>query len=136
MLVIEITSNWECVNLTTCLSLQRNIRELKSWLPRNPMKLDKEALPDLEETDCYTAPFSRARIHQWVLGWEGSATDHKGFCSSLLSKGQRGSCWQMVTGNTKYQIWFYCLQVKICSLLLAPWLSFSNIIWNLTERWR
>nr|XP_020646071.1 anoctamin-3 [Pogona vitticeps] len=45
-------------------SLQRNMRQLKSWLPRNPMKLDKEALPDLEETDCYTAPFSRARIHQ------------------------------------------------------------------------
>lgn len=47
-------------------SFQRNMRELKSWLPRNPMKLDKEALPDLEETDCYTAPFSRARIHQYV----------------------------------------------------------------------
>lgn len=30
------------------------------------MKLDKEALPDLEETDCYTAPFSRARMHQWA----------------------------------------------------------------------
>lgn len=43
------------------------MRELKSWLPRNPMKLDKEALPDLEETDCYTAPFSRARIHQYVV---------------------------------------------------------------------
>lgn len=41
-------------------------RQIKSWLPRNPMKLDKEALPDLEETDCYTAPFSRARMHQWA----------------------------------------------------------------------
>lgn len=39
-------------------------RQIKSWLPRNPMKLDKEALPDLEESDCYTAPFSRARMHQ------------------------------------------------------------------------
>ncbi|GAA6070917.1 anoctamin-3 isoform X2, partial [Tachysurus ichikawai] len=39
-------------------------RQIKTWLPRNPMKLDKEALPDLEETDCYTAPFSRARMHQ------------------------------------------------------------------------
>ncbi|XP_048804208.1 anoctamin-3 isoform X1 [Lagopus muta] len=48
-------------------SLQRNMRELKSWLPRNPMKLDKEALPDLEETDCYTAPFSRARIHHFTI---------------------------------------------------------------------
>uniref|UniRef100_A0A8D0DK05 Anoctamin n=1 Tax=Salvator merianae TaxID=96440 RepID=A0A8D0DK05_SALMN len=37
------------------------------WLPRNPMKLDKEALPDLEETDCYTAPFSRARIHHFTI---------------------------------------------------------------------
>ncbi|XP_016394053.1 anoctamin-3-like [Sinocyclocheilus rhinocerous] len=45
---------------------QLRFRQLKSWLPRNPMKLDKEALPDLEETDCYTAPFSRARMHQYV----------------------------------------------------------------------
>ncbi|GAB0189768.1 anoctamin-3 [Grus japonensis] len=66
---IEITSRREHVNLISyCLSLQRNMRELKSWLPRNPMKLDKEALPDLEETDCYTAPFSRARIHQRYFG--------------------------------------------------------------------
>ncbi|KAG8564413.1 hypothetical protein GDO81_016451, partial [Engystomops pustulosus] len=48
-------------------SLQRNMRQLKSWLPRNPMKLDKEALPDLEETDCYTAPFSRARMHHFTI---------------------------------------------------------------------
>uniref|UniRef100_A0A4W3JJK4 Anoctamin n=1 Tax=Callorhinchus milii TaxID=7868 RepID=A0A4W3JJK4_CALMI len=40
---------------------------VKSWLPRNPMKLDKEALPDLEETDCYTAPFSRARAHHFTI---------------------------------------------------------------------
>uniref|UniRef100_A0A8C2CPA9 Anoctamin n=1 Tax=Cyprinus carpio TaxID=7962 RepID=A0A8C2CPA9_CYPCA len=43
------------------------VRQLKSWLPRNPMKLDKEALPDLEETDCYTAPFSRARMHHFTI---------------------------------------------------------------------
>ncbi|XP_063800407.1 anoctamin-3 isoform X5 [Pseudophryne corroboree] len=48
-------------------SLQRNMRQLKSWLPRNPMKLDKEALPDLEDTDCYTAPFSRARMHHFTI---------------------------------------------------------------------
>nr|XP_033784602.1 anoctamin-3 isoform X2 [Geotrypetes seraphini] len=48
-------------------SLQRKLRKWKSWLPRNPMKLDKEALPDLEETDCYTAPFSRARIHHFTI---------------------------------------------------------------------
>lgn len=47
-----------------CSRFQRRYRQAKSWLPRNPMKLDKEALPDLEETDCYTAPFSRARMHQ------------------------------------------------------------------------
>ncbi|KAM4734716.1 anoctamin-3 isoform 4-T4 [Anableps anableps] len=42
-------------------------QQIKSWLPRNPMKLDKEALPDLEETDCYTAPFSRARMHHFTI---------------------------------------------------------------------
>lgn len=49
-----------------CSRFQMKFRQFKSWLPRNPMKLDKEALPDLEETDCYTAPFSRARMHQYV----------------------------------------------------------------------
>ncbi|KPP60037.1 hypothetical protein Z043_121993, partial [Scleropages formosus] len=46
---------------------QLRLRQLKSWLPKNPMKLDKEALPDLEETDCYTAPFSRARMHHFTI---------------------------------------------------------------------
>ncbi|MGH0141656.1 UNVERIFIED_CONTAM: hypothetical protein FKN15_010469 [Acipenser sinensis] len=53
------------LNIRMPFRFQRNLRQLKSWLPRNPMKLDKEALPDLEETDCYTAPFSRARMHQY-----------------------------------------------------------------------
>ncbi|KAJ8333944.1 hypothetical protein SKAU_G00412630 [Synaphobranchus kaupii] len=49
------------------VGFQLRWRQLKSWLPRNPMKLDKEALPDLEETDCYTAPFSRARMHHFTI---------------------------------------------------------------------
>lgn len=47
-----------------CSRFHLKCQQIKSWLPKNPMKLDKEALPDLEETDCYTAPFSRARMHQ------------------------------------------------------------------------
>lgn len=35
-------------------------------MSQNPMVLDKSAFPDLDESDCYTGPFSRARIHQWV----------------------------------------------------------------------
>ncbi|XP_063800404.1 anoctamin-3 isoform X2 [Pseudophryne corroboree] len=57
----------ERMNIRMPFSLQRNMRQLKSWLPRNPMKLDKEALPDLEDTDCYTAPFSRARMHHFTI---------------------------------------------------------------------
>ncbi|MEE6499042.1 hypothetical protein FKM82_003294 [Ascaphus truei] len=57
----------ERMNIRMPFSLQRNMRQLKSWLPRNPMQLDKEALPDLEETDCYTAPFSRARMHHFTI---------------------------------------------------------------------
>ncbi|XP_054900189.1 anoctamin-3 isoform X2 [Poeciliopsis prolifica] len=42
-------------------------QQLKSWLPKNPMKLDKEGMPDLEDADCYTAPFSRARMHHFAI---------------------------------------------------------------------
>ncbi|EQB79203.1 anoctamin 3 [Camelus ferus] len=31
------------------------------------MVLDKSAFPDLEESDCYTGPFSRARIHHFII---------------------------------------------------------------------
>ncbi|XP_069037915.1 anoctamin-3 isoform X3 [Lepisosteus oculatus] len=57
-------TDWKCKSLGR---FQRNWRKLKSWLPRNPMQLDKEALPDLEETDCYTAPFSTARMHHFTI---------------------------------------------------------------------
>ncbi|XP_055522089.1 anoctamin-3-like isoform X2 [Leucoraja erinacea] len=48
-------------------SVQKSMRHVKSWLPRNPMQLDKEALPDLEEAESYTAPFSRARMHHFTI---------------------------------------------------------------------
>lgn len=44
--------------------IEKQISRFRGWLPRKPMKLDKETLPDLEENDCYTAPFSQQRIHQ------------------------------------------------------------------------
>ncbi|EGW07912.1 Anoctamin-3 [Cricetulus griseus] len=31
------------------------------------MVLDKSAFPELEESDCYTGPFSRARIHHFII---------------------------------------------------------------------
>ncbi|XP_028650048.1 anoctamin-3 [Erpetoichthys calabaricus] len=57
-------TDWKSKSMGRC---QRHIRQLKSWLPKNPMKLDKEALPDLEETDCYTAPFCQARMHHFTI---------------------------------------------------------------------
>uniref|UniRef100_A0A3B3VFZ9 Anoctamin n=1 Tax=Poecilia latipinna TaxID=48699 RepID=A0A3B3VFZ9_9TELE len=53
-------TDWRSKTLGRC-------QQIKDWLPKNPMKLDKEALPDLEETDCYTAPFSRARMHHFTI---------------------------------------------------------------------
>uniref|UniRef100_A0A3Q3IYQ3 Anoctamin n=1 Tax=Monopterus albus TaxID=43700 RepID=A0A3Q3IYQ3_MONAL len=58
-------TDWKSKTLGSRLHLR--CRQIKSWLPRNPMKLDKEALPDLEGTDCYTAPFSRARMHHFTI---------------------------------------------------------------------
>ncbi|KAF2978975.1 hypothetical protein EK904_006647, partial [Melospiza melodia maxima] len=75
------------------LERERNIRELKSWLPRNPMKLDKEALPDLEETDCYTAPFSRARIHHFTINNK----------DSFFSNSTRSRIVHHVLQRTKYE---------------------------------
>ncbi|XP_031798458.1 anoctamin-3 isoform X2 [Sarcophilus harrisii] len=57
----------ERMNIRMPFSLFRKTIQLRSWLPKNPMQLDKEALPDLEETDCYTAPFSRARMHHFTI---------------------------------------------------------------------
>jgi hypothetical protein len=47
-----------------CHRIDKQISRFRRWLPKKPMRLDKETLPDLEENDCYTAPFSQQRIHQ------------------------------------------------------------------------
>ncbi|KAB0386007.1 hypothetical protein FD755_000963, partial [Muntiacus reevesi] len=45
--------------------IDKQISRFRRWLPKKPMRLDKETLPDLEENDCYTAPFSQQRIHHY-----------------------------------------------------------------------
>ncbi|XP_056273218.1 anoctamin-3 isoform X2 [Pseudoliparis swirei] len=68
-------------------------RQIKSWLPRNPMKLDKEALPDLQESNCYTAPFSRARIHHFTINNRGT----------FFSNSTRSRIVHHVLQRTKYE---------------------------------
>uniref|UniRef100_A0A8D3ALN7 Anoctamin n=1 Tax=Scophthalmus maximus TaxID=52904 RepID=A0A8D3ALN7_SCOMX len=71
--------DWKSKTLSS--RFHRRCCQMKSWLPRNPMKLDKEALPDLEETDCYTAPFSRARMHHFTI-----SNRHTFFSNSTRSR--------------------------------------------------
>ncbi|XP_025782367.1 anoctamin-4 [Puma concolor] len=47
--------------------IDKQISRFRRWLPKKPMRLDKETLPDLEENDCYTAPFSQQRIHHFII---------------------------------------------------------------------
>ncbi|XP_038636419.1 anoctamin-4 isoform X5 [Scyliorhinus canicula] len=47
--------------------MEKRLSRFRGWLPRKPMKLDKDTLPDLEDTDCYTAPFSQQRIHHFII---------------------------------------------------------------------
>ncbi|XP_070802925.1 anoctamin-4 [Pituophis catenifer annectens] len=47
--------------------IEKQLSRFRGWLPRKPMSLDKERLPDLEENDCYTAPFSQQRIHHFII---------------------------------------------------------------------
>uniref|UniRef100_A0A8C5BB60 Anoctamin n=1 Tax=Gadus morhua TaxID=8049 RepID=A0A8C5BB60_GADMO len=64
-----------------------------SWLPRNPMKLDKAALPDLQDTDCYTAPFTRARMHHFTINSR----------QSFFSNSTRSRIVHHVLQRTKYE---------------------------------
>ncbi|XP_008588678.1 PREDICTED: anoctamin-3-like [Galeopterus variegatus] len=47
--------------------VQSYFRRIKNWVSENPMTLDKSAFPDLKESECYTGPFSRARIHHFRI---------------------------------------------------------------------
>uniref|UniRef100_A0A803TMR7 Anoctamin n=1 Tax=Anolis carolinensis TaxID=28377 RepID=A0A803TMR7_ANOCA len=49
------------------LNRLKQLSRFQGWLPRKPMRLDKERMPDLEENDCYTAPFSQQRIHHFII---------------------------------------------------------------------
>ncbi|XP_023666282.2 anoctamin-4 isoform X3 [Paramormyrops kingsleyae] len=48
--------------------MEKRINKFRGWLPRKPMKFDSDTLPDLEENDSFTAPFSQQRIHQEATG--------------------------------------------------------------------
>ncbi|XP_078271613.1 anoctamin-3 isoform X2 [Rhinoraja longicauda] len=74
VMFVKLHAPWETIckyaeimNIRMPFSCQKSMRHVKSWLPRNPMQLDKEALPDLEEAESYTAPFSRARMHHFTI---------------------------------------------------------------------
>uniref|UniRef100_A0A8C4QQK4 Anoctamin n=1 Tax=Eptatretus burgeri TaxID=7764 RepID=A0A8C4QQK4_EPTBU len=44
-----------------------SLKRFHRWIPKNPMNLDTKNLPDLEELECYTAPFTRQRLHQFII---------------------------------------------------------------------
>ncbi|KAG7268771.1 hypothetical protein CRUP_034255 [Coryphaenoides rupestris] len=43
--------------------MEKKMNKFRGWLPRKPMKFNSDTLPDLEENESFTAPFSRSRIH-------------------------------------------------------------------------
>uniref|UniRef100_A0A8D3APN2 Anoctamin n=1 Tax=Scophthalmus maximus TaxID=52904 RepID=A0A8D3APN2_SCOMX len=47
--------------------MEKRINKFRGWLPRKPMKFDNNTLPDLEENESFTAPFSRSRIHHFII---------------------------------------------------------------------
>ncbi|XP_023666281.2 anoctamin-4 isoform X2 [Paramormyrops kingsleyae] len=47
--------------------MEKRINKFRGWLPRKPMKFDSDTLPDLEENDSFTAPFSQQRIHHFII---------------------------------------------------------------------
>ncbi|XP_041819917.1 anoctamin-4-like [Chelmon rostratus] len=47
--------------------MEKRINKFRGWLPRKPMKFDNDTLPDLAENESFTAPFSRSRIHHFII---------------------------------------------------------------------
>ncbi|XP_014904621.1 anoctamin-4 isoform X1 [Poecilia latipinna] len=47
--------------------MEKRINKFRGWLPRKPMKFDNDTLPYLEENESFTAPFSRSRIHHFII---------------------------------------------------------------------
>uniref|UniRef100_A0A1A8K498 Anoctamin n=1 Tax=Nothobranchius kuhntae TaxID=321403 RepID=A0A1A8K498_NOTKU len=47
--------------------MEKRINQFRGWLPRKPMKFDSNTLPYLEENESFTAPFSRSRIHHFII---------------------------------------------------------------------
>uniref|UniRef100_A0A671VM74 Anoctamin n=1 Tax=Sparus aurata TaxID=8175 RepID=A0A671VM74_SPAAU len=57
----------ELMNIRMPFRMEKRINKFRGWLPRKPMKFDNDTLPDLEENESFTAPFSRSRIHHFII---------------------------------------------------------------------
>uniref|UniRef100_A0A5F5Q180 Anoctamin n=1 Tax=Equus caballus TaxID=9796 RepID=A0A5F5Q180_HORSE len=74
IIFVKLHAPWEVLgryaeqmNVRMPFRIDKQISSFRRWLPKKPMRLDKETLPDLEENDCYTAPFSQQRIHHFII---------------------------------------------------------------------
>uniref|UniRef100_A0A480KCV0 Anoctamin n=1 Tax=Sus scrofa TaxID=9823 RepID=A0A480KCV0_PIG len=74
IIFVKLHAPWEVLgryaeqmNVRMPFRIDKQISRFRRWLPKKPMRLDKETLPDLEENDCYTAPFSQQRIHHFII---------------------------------------------------------------------
>uniref|UniRef100_A0A8C5CAY3 Anoctamin n=1 Tax=Gadus morhua TaxID=8049 RepID=A0A8C5CAY3_GADMO len=57
----------ELMNIRMPFRMEKRINKVRGWLPRKPMKFTSDTLPDLEENESFTAPFSRSRIHHFII---------------------------------------------------------------------
>ncbi|XP_069760568.1 anoctamin-4-like isoform X2 [Narcine bancroftii] len=57
----------ELMNIRMPFRMENCWKRFRRWFPSKPMKLDKDILPDLEDTNCYTAPFSQQRAHHFII---------------------------------------------------------------------
>ncbi|XP_068163555.1 anoctamin-4-like isoform X1 [Antennarius striatus] len=47
--------------------IEKRFNRFRGWLPHKPLKFGNNALPDLAENESFTAPFSRSRIHHFII---------------------------------------------------------------------
>ncbi|XP_016889956.1 anoctamin-4-like isoform X1 [Cynoglossus semilaevis] len=47
--------------------VEKHVTKLRGWFPSRPVKFDNSSVPDLEGNQNFTAPFSRSRIHHFII---------------------------------------------------------------------
>ncbi|KAK6314670.1 hypothetical protein J4Q44_G00141990 [Coregonus suidteri] len=109
--------------------MEKRINRFRGWLPRKPMKFDNDTLPDLEENESFTAPFSRSRIHHFTIHNK----------DTFFNNATRSRIVHHILQRVKYEEgkdkMDLCMQMGIIMVLKQTWNNFMELGYPLIQNW-